>query len=61
MLWISIVFDADPDPTFHFDSDPNPDPDPSSSCTQVRKSEIVFSFVQSNASLHYFIFLIWAI
>jgi hypothetical protein len=50
MLWISIVFDADPDPTFQ-SADPNPDqasdpdsdPDPSTSCTQVGISEIVMT------------------
>jgi hypothetical protein len=51
-------FDADPDPTFHFDADPHPVPDPTPSYTQVGKSEFFFTFFHSNASLHFFIFLI---
>jgi hypothetical protein len=27
VLWIAIVFYADPDPNFHVDDDPDPDPD----------------------------------
>jgi hypothetical protein len=27
VLWIGIVFDAEPDLNFHFDADPDPDPD----------------------------------
>jgi hypothetical protein len=66
-------FDADPHPdsTFHFDGDPDPDPDldrhkkdadshadhiPSS--THVGKKDKIFTFIHSNASLQFFLFLI---
>jgi hypothetical protein len=53
-------FDADPGPTFHFDADLNPDPDadPTSSFTHVEKSEFFFTFNNSSASFHCFIFLV---
>jgi hypothetical protein len=48
-------FDADPDPdlTFHhFDADPDTNPDPTLSSTHVGKSDFIFIFIHSNASLH---------
>ncbi len=54
-------FDADPDPTFHFDVDPDSDldPDPVPQILHMMEIGILLpTFIQSNASLHCFSFLI---
>ncbi len=52
------LVDADPDPTFHFDADPDLYPDRNPGFTHVGKTELIFTFIHSIASLHNFMFLV---
>jgi hypothetical protein len=45
-------------PTFDIDADPNPDPTPSFTGVGGKKSELFFTFIHSDASLHCFFFIV---